>query len=214
MPIRRRSSRLLLLLLAASPPAVSAQITNVPRPAPAPDGQDTVMSEPLGDRQIREGLWLSGGLGYGTVGCCGRSGGGTGGLTGGLEAGWTLSRRFLLGIGASGWTRSGLDETGRLRMTVSSVDLRVRWYPSEMAGGFFVTGGGGLGFIRLSDSQAVPRSNTHTGRAFRAGPGYDFRVARGVSLTPFGTWAAIRTEKDGDHMEADVWQAGIWLTLH
>jgi hypothetical protein len=99
-------------------------------------------------------------------------------------------------------------------MTVGSVDLRARWYPGEMAGGFFFTGAWGLGLIRLSDPQAIPTSHTQTGRAFRAGLGYDFRVARGVSVTPFGTWSAIRTEDNGDHMAADVWQAGLWLTLH
>lgn len=46
------------------------------------------------------------------------------------------------------------------------------------------------------------------------GPGYDFRVARGVSITPFGSWSAVRTEDNGDTMAADIWQAGLWLTLH
>ena len=171
------------------------------------------MTEPLGGGQFRRGFWLSGGLGYGLAGCCGR-GGGTGGLTSGLEAGWTLSRRLLLGIGVSDWGRSGLGETGRLRMTVASIDLRLRWYPSEMAGGLFVTGGGGLGLIRLGDRQAIPPSHISTGHAFRAGLGYDFRIARGVSMTPLGTWAAIRTQDNCDHIAADIWQAGIWLTLH
>jgi hypothetical protein len=99
-------------------------------------------------------------------------------------------------------------------MTVGSVDLRVRWYPSEMAGGFFFTGSLGIGLIRLSDDLADPTSQTHTGRAFRGGLGYDFRIARGVSLTTFGTGMAVRTERDGDHMAADVWQLGLSLTVH
>jgi hypothetical protein len=130
------------------------------------------------------------------------------------EAGWTVSRRILLGLGANVWTRSGLDETGRLGVTAGSVDLRVRWYLSELAGGFFVIGAGGLGFIRMHDRDARPTSVTHTGRALRAGLGYDFRVTRGVSLTPFGTGSAIRTNHDGDQMAVDVWQFGFEVTVH
>ena len=212
MPTRWLLGALPLVFLQAAAATLSAQ--NVPQPGPPQHVRDTArMAEPLGGYQVRRGLWLSGGLGYGSLGCCGRSGA-SGGLTGGLEAGWTLSRRFLLGIGTSGWTKSGQGETGRLGLTVGSVDLRVRWYPSEMAGGLFLTGGGGLGLIRLYDRLAVPRSYTQTGRALRAGLGYDFRVARGVSITPMGTWSAIRTEDNGDRMEGDVWQAGVWLTLH
>ena len=193
----------LLLLLTAASSALSAQVT----------GRDSLrMTEPLGVSQVRQGLWLSGGLGYGTIGCCGRSS--TGGLTGGLEVGWTFSRRFLLGIGTSAWHRGGLGDTGRVGITAGSVDLRVRWYPSEMAGGFFLTGGGGLGFFRLTDPLAIPTSHTSTGHAFRAGLGYDFRIARGLSVTPLGTWSAIRTENNGDRMQGDVWQAGLWLTVH
>jgi hypothetical protein len=203
-----------LLFSIAVTPAVQAQITNVPRPAPVLRGEDTVKTgEPLGGRQERAGLWLGGGAGYGTVGCCGRAGS-IGGVTGSLEVGWTLSRRFLVGIGTSLWNRSGLGETERLGMTVGSVDLRLRWYPSEMAGGLFLTGALGLGLIRLSDQQAIPSSYTQTGRAFRAGLGYDFRVAPGLSITPFGSRAAIRTQRDGDSMQADVWQLGIGFTVH
>jgi hypothetical protein len=170
----------------------------------------------LGGRQARHGFWLSGGLGYGSVDG-GSNGNARGGVTGNIEAGWTLSRRFLLGIGTNLWSKSEdvyLGEIRRIGMTIGSVDLQFRWYPSEMAGGFFVLGSWGIGLIRLSDDGADPTSLTHTGRAFRGGLGFDFRVARGVSITPFASGTAVRTERDGDHMAADVWQLGLGLTVH
>jgi hypothetical protein len=159
---------------------------------------------PLGGHQVREGLWFGAGLGYGSL----ETNGSLGGFTGTLEGGWNLSRRVALGVGTSVWTRG----MGRLGATVGSVDLRARWYPSESAGGFFLTGAWGLGFIHLSDRLANDVSAT--GRAFRFGAGYDFRVAPGVSLTAYGSGSKINTYKDGDHMWAEVWQLGLGVTVH
>jgi hypothetical protein len=196
----------LLLLSLAPPTALQAQRgTDPPRGAPARDS--IRMTEPLGGYQVREGLWYGGSLGYGSFNCNGQ---GTGGFTTNLEGGWTLSRRIALGLGTSVWTRG----FGRLGMSVGSVDLRARWYPSEMAGGLFFTGSFGLGFIRLTDDQADPTSITSTGRALRAGIGYDFRVANGVSVTTFGSGMKVNTEKEGDHMRAEVWQLGLGVTIH
>ena len=55
--------------------------------------------------QARQGFWFSGGLGYGSLGCdnCGSR---EGGVSGGLSLGGTITPRFLLGVGTSGWTKS------------------------------------------------------------------------------------------------------------
>jgi hypothetical protein len=94
--------------------------------------------------QTRQGFWFSGGLGYGSLGCdnCGSR---EGGISGGLSLGGTISPRFLLGVGTSGWTKT--DQGARL--TVDEIDARVRFYPST-TGGFFVTGGVGYGEVRAS----------------------------------------------------------------
>ena len=74
--------------------------------------------------QVRDGFWISGGLGYGMLGCedCGDR---EGGVSGGFSLGGTVSPRFLLGIGASGWTKS----EGGATLTVGLVDARIRFYP-------------------------------------------------------------------------------------
>src|SRR3954464_3289475 len=62
----------------------------------------------LGSAQERHGFWFNGGLGYGSLGCdnCGSR---EGGLSGGLSLGGTLSPKWLLGVGTSGWYK---DEGG------------------------------------------------------------------------------------------------------
>jgi hypothetical protein len=192
-------------LLTTASASLAAQGRDPPRPYPVRDSLH--MAEPLGGYQEREGFWLGAGVGYGSFGSNGQ---GLGGFTGNVEAGWTLSRRLALGAGTSLWTRG----MGRLGITAGSVDLRIRWYPSELAGGLFLSGALGLGFIRLSDEQAIPSSSTAFGSSFRGGIGFDFKVARGVSLTPFGTGAKLNTYKDGDHMWGEVWQMGLGVTIH
>ena len=82
--------------------------------------------------QARQGFWFSGGLGYGSLGCdnCGSR---EGGVSGGLSLGGTITPRFLLGVGTSGWTKSQQGAT----LTVGEIDARVRFYP-QTKGGFFL----------------------------------------------------------------------------
>lgn len=93
------------------------------------------------DRHARKGFWFNGGLGYGSLGCD-NCDGREGGLSGGLALGGTLSQKFLLGVGTTGWTKS----EGGATLTVGTLDARVRFYPSA-TGGFFLTGGLGVGSI-------------------------------------------------------------------
>lgn len=88
----------------------------------------------------RQGMWVNAGLGVGV-------GNDIGGQSGNLVLGWTLSTHFLLGVGTSDW-RTGFD---RATLTMGTLDLRTQFYP-EVTGGFFLTGGLGLGYFRLSDS--------------------------------------------------------------
>src|SRR6476620_9407017 len=90
---------------------------------------------------IRDGFWVSGGLGYGSLGCdnCGSR---EGSVSGDLSLGGTISPRLLLGVGSSAWSKS---EQG-VTMTVGTLDARIRFYPSA-TGGFFLTGGIGVGTI-------------------------------------------------------------------
>ena len=152
--------------------------------------------------QTRQGFWFSGGLGYGSLGCdnCGSR---EGGISGGLSLGGTISPRFLLGVGTSGWTKT--DQGARL--TVDEIDARVRFYPST-TGGFFVTGGVGYGEVRAS----VPGfgSATENGGAAILGMGYDVRISRNTSITPY--WNAYAMKNS--NTDANVGQVGLAITIH
>lgn len=152
--------------------------------------------------QTREGFWFNLGLGYGTLGCD-NCDGRTGGLSGGLSLGGTVSKKLLLGVGTTGWTKS---ESG-VTLTVGTLDARLRFYPSE-TGGFFLTGGLGLGTISAGLSGFGSESETGVGVVL--GLGYDIRVARNLSFTPFWNGFAVRTS----NADANVGQIGIGLTVH
>jgi hypothetical protein len=152
--------------------------------------------------QVRDGFWFSGGLGYGSLGCedCSSR---TGGLSGGLSLGGTISPRFLLGVGTTGWTKSEQGAT----LTVGTLDARVRFYPST-TGGFFLTAGVGIGSI--DGSVAGVGSATETGVGTILGLGYDFRMRTNMSLTPYWNGFAMRST----NADANVGQMGLAITLH
>ncbi len=148
------------------------------------------------------GLWFSGGFGWGSLGCqdCGSR---TGGLSGGLTLGGTISPKFLLGIGTTGWTKS---ENGAT-LTVGTLDARLRFYPS-LTSGFFLTGGLGIGEMRASVSGFGSASETGVGAVL--GLGWDIPISGSASLTPFWNGFAVNTA-NGD---ANVGQLGMSITIH
>jgi len=152
--------------------------------------------------QIRDGFWFSGGLGYGSLGCedCGSR---EGAVSGGLSLGGTISPRLLIGVGTSAWSKSEQGAT----LTVGLVDARVRFYP-QTRGGFFLTGGVGIGSV--TGSVAGFGSNTETGAGLILGIGYDVRVARNTSITPFWDGYAMRNS----NIDANVGQIGLAVTIH
>jgi len=152
--------------------------------------------------QARQGFWFSGGLGYGSLGCkdCGSR---EGGISGGLSLGGTITPRFLLGVGTSGWTK----EDQGARLTVDEIDARVRFYPTTN-GGFFLTGGVGIGEVRASVTGFG--SATETGGGAILGMGYDIRVAKNTSITPYWNGYAMKNS----NTDANVGQIGLAVTLH
>ena len=152
--------------------------------------------------QERHGFWFNGGLGYGSLGCDNCSSR-EGGLSGGLSLGGTVSPKFLLGVGTTGWTRNDNGAT----LTSGTLDARMRFYPSR-TGGFFLTGGVGLGTIHVSVDGFG--SDTQTGFGAMLGLGYDIRVGSGLSLTPFWNGFAVRNNTS----DVNVGQIGLSLTVH
>lgn len=152
--------------------------------------------------QTREGFWFNAGLGYGSLGCqdCDSR---TGALSGNLAIGGTVSPRFLLGVGTNGWTKS---EDG-VTLTVGTLTALARFYPSA-TGGFFLEGGLGVGSVSANVSGFG--SSSESGAGVVLGLGYDVRIGKNVSITPFWNGVAINTG-DGD---ANFGQIGLGITIH
>ena len=150
---------------------------------------------------IRQGFWFSGGLGMGSLGCdnCTSR---ENSVSGDISLGGTLSPRWLLGVGSAGWSKS--EQGGRL--TVATLDARVRFYPSA-TGGFFLTGGLGGASVRAS---AGGISATENGAGAIFGLGYDYRIARNTSITPYWNGFAMKNS----NTNANVGQIGLAITLH
>ena len=145
--------------------------------------------------QTRQGFWIGGGLGYGSLGCdgCDR----VGAPSGYLKLGGTLRQNILLGVETNGWTKSELGN----RLTMGNVSGAIYWYP--MTNGMFVKAGAGYSVL---DSGIASTS----GFGLLGGVGYDVRVGRNLSITPVANW--FRGSFDGG--SANVLQIGMGVTSH
>ncbi len=185
--------------------AAGAEGTNPPRSSassPAPQGaQPRPQPSPTARLQTRKGFWFNGGLGLGVAGCVGCASRELG-ASGGLSLGGTVSPRVLLGVGTAGWSKvvDGVTISG------GTLDARIRFYPS-LQSGFFLTVGGGLGTISAWNAF---ESVSEKGSGALFGLGWDVRVGRNVSLTPFYNGFAVGVQS-GTYL---VDQFGVGVTIH
>ena len=150
----------------------------------------------------RDGFWFNAGFGYGSLGCDTCFGERAHGGSGGISMGGTVSDRLLLGGGTTGWYRS---EDGAW-ISASTFDFRVRFYPSRTSG-FFLNGGIGLGSVSIGIGRTAI---SETGVGAMLGLGWDVRVGRNVSLTPFWNGSGIST----DTANVNFGQVGLGITVH
>jgi len=151
--------------------------------------------------QARQGFWIGGGLGYGSLGCEGCTDR-TGAPSGYLKLGGTLRENILLGVETNGWTKS---EFGA-RLTMGNVSGAVYWYPMT-TNGLFVKAGAGYSML---DADTGVGSGSESGFGILGGVGYDVRVGRNLSITPVANW--FRGGFDGG--SANVLQIGLGVTSH
>jgi hypothetical protein len=171
----------------------------VTRPGAQPGAVQTTVAQPPSPRRshAREGFWFSAGLGFGSLGCrdcVGRDDG----LSGGLSLGGTINDRLLFGVGTTGFAKTVLGET----LSFGTLDARLRFYP-QATSGFHINVGVGFGSVSFADV-------TDTGVGVVLGMGWDIRMGRNVSLTPF--WNGIGLEFEGG--DANFGQIGIGFTIH
>ncbi|HEU4681877.1 MAG TPA: outer membrane beta-barrel protein [Gemmatimonadales bacterium] len=156
--------------------------------------------------QTKEGFWIGGGMGYGSLGMscdgCGdvdRQGG----ASGYFKLGGTLRPNVLLGVEGNAWRKS----EGTSTVTMGNFSGAAYWYPMATSG-LFLKGGVGYSTLRLDDDVIGDASDS--GFGLLAGLGYDVRVSRNLSITPVANW--FRGGFDG--ASANVLQLGLGVSSH
>ena len=165
----------------------------------------------------RQGVWFGLGLGGGSAGAdcnlCGNDR--TTGLTGYGRIGGTVSPSILLGAEAAGWFHSenGVDES------IGFLTAILMWYPSRRGAAHLNIGVGVMGYSADDGTNKV----TANAPGGTVGFGYDFRVGRNFSLTPFfnvyGS-SSVSARLNGvalplgDKIKVNLLQLGLGFTWH
>lgn len=165
--------------------------------------------------QTREGFGISFGLGTGSAGaeCDGCSSDRENGLSGYLRLGGYVRPHVFLAFESTGWTFSqdGIDETLGFYMGV------VQWYPNPDRG-LFLKGGVGLSRYLATDGFD---DVTGSGLGLSLGLGYDIRVGKNFSLTPYANFLSstkseleVNDVSSGLNVSANLLQIGLGFTWH
>jgi hypothetical protein len=155
--------------------------------------------------QTRQGFWVGGGMGYGSMGlscdlCDGL--GREGGLSGYAKLGGTLRQNILLGVEMNGWTKS---ESGA-RVTMGNFSGAAYWYPMPTQG-LFIKAGAGYSVLSTDDGTGT---SDDSGLGLLGGVGYDVRVGKNLSITPVANWF----HGGFSGISANVLQFGVGVTSH
>lgn len=166
--------------------------------------------------QVRDGFTISFGLGGGSaaLSCpgCGSPPRETG-FSGYLRLGGAIRPNLVLAAESNGWSKS-IDGVEVQMGTLAGV---AQWYPS-VANGFYVKGGLGLSVYSEADPTAKAEA---LGLGYQFGTGYDIRLARNFSLTPYVNFLGMAdsdVKVDGTSMNQKIgtsnMQYGIGFTWH
>ena len=166
--------------------------------------------------QDRQGFTISFGVGSGSAGmsCDGCTDISRESSTSGyLNIGTAIRPNLTVGGELSGWTKSEDGADG----TISSLMAVAHYYPIAKQGVFV---SGGLGLTMMSMDDGVDKIENKA-LGLQLGAGYDWRVARNFSLTPYAQWVKgmqAKADVNGSSTDAkfgvDVFQFGLGFTWH
>jgi hypothetical protein len=173
-----------------------------------------------GRAQLRDGFVISVGVGAASAGisCDGCGTTRENGPALFLMVGGAVSPSLILAAETHGWAKEQNGET----MQVGYLTGIAQWYPAAETG-FFLKGGLGIG--QASDELTDPVFGNlkleSTGFAYQFGAGYDFRVGRNFSLSPFvnylattGANAKVNGASANERLDVNNVQYGLGFTWH
>ena len=165
--------------------------------------------------QTRQGFTIAFGLGAGSAGisCDGCDDERETGVSGFLRLGGAIRPNLVI----SGQTRGFRKEEDGVTSTAGFLFAAAQLYP-QPATGFYLEGGLGFGTLTISD--AVDEL-TSGGLAMTLGTGYDVRVGKNFSLTPFvnfmttfGAEGKVNGISANEKLNTNVLQLGLGFTWH
>jgi hypothetical protein len=162
--------------------------------------------------QVRSGFTVSFGLGAGpaTFDCDGCGSDSETGTVAYLRLGGAVRPNLIIAGEVGGW----LKEEDGVTFSAGNVTATLQWYPST-TGGFFLKGGAGYGSVELEfDTGLGTFSASRSGLGLQAGTGYDFRVSRNFSLTPFASWYWTSVDEDDTDITVNAFHIGLGFTWH
>ena len=174
-------------------------------------GQAGAQSHP----QTRDGFGISFGLGGGSAGisCEECPSERETALSGYLRLGGYVSPTLFVGGETNGWTKSELGVDGQF----GALSAVLQWYP-QATNGLYLKGGAGFASTTLEDADFEIQSN---GFAVTAGAGFDWRLTRNFSLTPYvnylhqlGAEADVNGVGTGFDLNSNIFQFGLGFTWH
>jgi hypothetical protein len=169
--------------------------------------------------QARQGFTVSFGVGGGgaVFSYAGETGDRVGGPSGYLRLGGAVTPSLVIAGETHGWTR----RDGTLTQRVGYLMAVAQWYPQAL-GGFHLLGGLGLGTLHETDTDPTQEYElTSVGGALQLGFGYDVRMSRNFSLTPYvnalgmaGGESRFDGQKLPEAYSSNVLQIGLGFSWH
>ena len=169
--------------------------------------------------QARQGFTVSFGVGGGSAGFSyeGTSSDRLSGPSGYFRLGGAISPNFVIAGETHGWTRN----EGSVTSQVGYLMAVAQWYPSA-TNGFHLLGGIGLGVLAEEDTDPdFGYELESVGGALQFGLGYDVRMTRNFSLTPYVNFLGMGGGEPkidgmgvGGSLSANVMQVGLGFSWH
>jgi hypothetical protein len=176
-------------------------------------------SPALAQGAARQGFTVSFGLGAGSAAASyeGNTTERMTGPSGYLRLGGAVSPSLVVAGETHGWTYND----GTLTSRVGYLMAVAQWYP-QASGGFHLLGGIGLGVTSEEDTDPLfDYDLTSVGGALQIGLGYDLRMTRNFSLTPYvnalatgGGEPKLNGVGQGGTLSANVIQFGLGFSWH
>ena len=171
--------------------------------------------------QLRDGFAVSAGIGTGMASVqCSVCASGPG-ASAYARFGGALHRDLILAGEVATWRRSGnpiAASQSDVRVQLSTVAMVAQWYP-RVERGFFVEAGGGVGVLetRITDRATGVRYRSGLSGGYELGTGYDYRVKKNLSFTPYATFFGVAPSHmadDAGSVHGNAVQLGLGLTKH